>query len=128
MSAPLPGALRARFQRYIDEGLSGGAAALRLKVSVSTGARWARHYRQTGTTDPALQGRPAGTAKLAPHEAFFLELIAQDPDITLFEMRDALADAAGLHVHHSAIGHLLQRLGFTYKKSLWRPPSVGAPR
>ena len=33
MSAPLPLALRARFQRYIEEGLSGRAAALRLKVA-----------------------------------------------------------------------------------------------
>ncbi|HIF78918.1 MAG TPA: transposase, partial [Sulfitobacter sp.] len=31
MSAPLPAALRKRFQRYIEEGLSGRAAALRLK-------------------------------------------------------------------------------------------------
>ncbi|MEY3533347.1 MAG: hypothetical protein RI979_1371, partial [Pseudomonadota bacterium] len=37
MSAPLPNALRARFQQYIEEGLSGRAAALRLKVSAATG-------------------------------------------------------------------------------------------
>lgn len=41
MSAPFPEALRARFQRYIEEGLSGRAAALRLKLSSATGARWA---------------------------------------------------------------------------------------
>lgn len=39
MSAPLPDALRARFQIYIEEGLSGREAALRLKVSPATGAR-----------------------------------------------------------------------------------------
>ena len=39
MAAPLPDALRARFQRYIEEGLSGRAAALRLKLSPATGAR-----------------------------------------------------------------------------------------
>ena len=38
MSAPLPDALRARFQGYIEEGLSGRAAALRLKLSPATGA------------------------------------------------------------------------------------------
>jgi transposase len=47
---------------------------------------------------------------------FFEELIGQDPDITLFELRDALSDATGLQVQHSAIGHLLKRLGFTHKK------------
>ncbi|QBY00384.1 hypothetical protein E2K80_06205 [Rhodophyticola sp. CCM32] len=40
MSAPLPDALRARFQKLIEEGLSGRAAALRLKLSLATGARW----------------------------------------------------------------------------------------
>ena len=128
MSAPLPLALRSRFQRLIEEGLSGRAAALRLKLSSATGARWARQVHQTGRVDPAPQGRPRGTGKLAPHEAFFRELIAQDPDITLFELRDALADATGLQVQHSAIGHLLKRLGFTHKKSRWRPPNAAVPR
>lgn len=39
MSAPLPLALRARFQTLIEEGLSGRAAALRLKLPPSMGAR-----------------------------------------------------------------------------------------
>jgi transposase len=55
-------------------------------------------------------------------------LIAQDPDITLFELRDALADAEGVMVHHSSIANLLSRLGFTYKKSRWWRPSAAAPR
>ena len=45
MSAPLPDALRARFQQLIEEGLSGRAAALRLKLSPATGARVVRHAR-----------------------------------------------------------------------------------
>jgi len=77
---------------------------------------------------PAPQGRPRGHGKLAPHRSFFEELIAQDPDITLFELRDALADAEGVKVHHSSIADLLSRLGFTYKKSRWRRPNVAAPR
>ena len=128
MSAPLPEALRTRFQRLIEEGLSGRAAALRLRLSPATGARWARQVRRTGRVNLAPQGRPRGTGKLAPHEAFFRELIDQDPDITLFELRDALAAATGVRVQHSAIGHLLKRLGFTHKKSRWRPPSAAAPR
>ena len=116
MSAPLPAALRTRFQRLIEEGLSGRAAALRLKLSPATGARWARQVRLTGRVDAAPQGRPRGTGKLAPHEAFLRELIDQDPDITLFELRDALAKATGVRVQHSAIGHLLKRLGFAHKK------------
>ena len=113
MSAPLPSALRARFQRYIEEGLSGRAAALRLKLSPATGALWSRQIRTTGQASPALQGRPPGHGKLAPHRAFFEELVTQDPDITLFELRDAEA----VQVHHSSDADLLARLGFTYKKN-----------
>lgn len=116
MSAPLPNALRARFQQYIEEGLSGRAAALRLKVSPATGSRWARAILTLGRADPEPQGRPPGKGKLAPYQAFLEELVAQDPDITLFELRDALAAAEGVEVHHSSIAALLSRLGFTYKK------------
>ena len=128
MSAPLPNALRARFQQYIEEGLSGRAAALRLKVSPATGSRWSRAILTRGCTEPARQGRPPGTGKLAPYRAFFQELVAQDPDITLFELRDALVSAEGVEVHHSSIAALLSRLGFTYKKNRWWPPSAAAPR
>ncbi|MFT4012417.1 MAG: transposase [Paracoccus sp. (in: a-proteobacteria)] len=115
MSAPLPSALRVRFHRYIDEGLSGRAAALRLKLSRATGAR-ARATRTNGHAEPLPQGRPTGHGKLASHRAFFEELLAQDLDITLLELRDALAAAEGVRVHHSSIASLLSRLGFTYKK------------
>ena len=127
MSAPLASALRTRFQVYIEEGLSGRAAAARLKVSPATGARWALQIRTRGHAKPAAQGRPPGSGKLSAHQAFIEELVAQDPDITLFELRDALAEAEGVEVHHSAIARLLSRLGFTYKKSRWSPPSAAAP-
>ncbi len=84
MSAPLPLALRTRFKRYIEEGLSGRAAVARLNLSAATGARWGRLVRTLGSVKPAPQGRPKGRGKLAPHKGFFEELIAQDPDITLF--------------------------------------------
>ena len=128
MSAPLPNALCVRFQRYIEDGLSGRAAALRLKLSPATGARWARAIRTRGHAAPAPQGRPKGRGKLAPYQGFFEELAAQDPDITLYELRDALAAAEGVDVHHSSIANLLSRLGFTYKKSRWWPPSAVVPR
>lgn len=120
MSAPLPEELRTRFQRYIEEGLSAHAAAFRLKLSPATGARWARRVRTKGHAKPALQGPPRGRGKLAPHRAFLEELVAQDPDITLCELRDALAEAEGVKLHHSSISNLLARLGFTYKT--YSPP------
>jgi transposase len=67
MSAPLPNALRARFQRLIEEGLSGRAAALRLKLSPATGARWGLVIRRTGAqfTDRPEQRLRGGFAARA---------------------------------------------------------------
>ena len=128
MPAPLPKELRERFARLIRDGLTGREAARRLQVSAATGGRWARQIRSKGEAIAAPMGRPAGTGKLAAHVGFFQELVTQDPDITLFELRDALADAEGVTVHHSAIAGLLKRLGFTHKKSRWLPPSAAVPK
>lgn len=56
MSAALPSTLPARFQRYIEEGLSGRAAAMRLKVSAcSTGEGCVGGIR---SEQQAVQGPP----------------------------------------------------------------------
>ena len=47
------------------------------------------------------------------HFGFLLELVRQDPDIALFELRDALADVESVTTCHSAIMTCLKRLGFT---------------
>lgn len=116
MPAPLSASLRGRFKQYIEEGLSARAAALRLRISPATGVRWAQRIRRGGEASVAVMGRPVGHGKLAPYADFFQELIAQDPDITLFELRDALADAHGEKVHHSGIAVMLKRPGYTHKK------------
>ena len=116
MSAALPMALRARFREYIGEGLSGCAAAARLKVSAATGVRWLRRLREQGDIMPDDQGRPKGHGKLASHRAFLEELVAQDGDITLPELAGALKAATGVTAHSASIGRVLRKLGYTYKK------------
>jgi len=125
MPAALPKELRERFVRLIRDGFSGREAARRLQVSAATGVRWARRIRSTGAAPVA---RPRGTGKLAAHVSFIQELVRQDPDITLFELRDALAEATGVTVHHPAIAGLLKRLGFSYKRNRWWPSSADEPR
>ena len=127
MSAPLPYALRARFQRYSEEGLSGMAAALRLKLAPATGARWALAIRRTGRAEAAPQGRPRGKGKLDPHCALFAEIIALDGDVTMPELGAVLFNATGVRAHPNAIGKFLRKLGYTYKSHL-SPPSAAVPR
>lgn len=103
-ASTFPGALRARFQRLIEEG-SGGQAALRLQLSPATGARWSLSTRRTGQARAAPQSRPRGKPDL--HCAFFVEVIAQDGDITMPERTSALRGATGVHAHPNAIGEVL---------------------
>jgi transposase len=116
MSAALPLALRARFEECIKEGLSGRAAAGRLKLSAATGVRWQRTLRETGSIEPDSQDRAPGQGKLSSHQAFSEELVAQDGDITLPEFAGALLAATGVVAHAASIGRFLRKLGYTYKK------------
>lgn len=126
MSAALPSAPRTRFREYIEEGLSGRAAAARLKLSVATGVRWQRKLCVTGTITPDVQGRPPGHGKLAAHRAFLEELMVQNGDITLPELARALEAATGVVAHSASIGRFLRKLGYTYKKNHWSRPNGSA--
>ena len=53
-----------------------------------------------------------------PFVAFFVELIGQDPDITLVKLQAALLAAHGVSFSTSGIDALLRRHGYTYKKGL----------
>ncbi len=60
MSSALSSELRTRFLEYIEEGLSGRAAAARLKLSAATGVRWQRKWRETGAIAPDVQWHESG--------------------------------------------------------------------
>ncbi len=119
MSAALPFALRTRFQALMEEGLSARGAAARLKISASTGIRWARMLREEGDVSALPQGRPTGSGKLDPFATFFEELLAQDGDMTTTELAGALKNAYGVRAHADSIGRFMGKLGYTHKKSRW---------
>ena len=66
--------------------------------------------------------------KLAPYADFFQGLISQGPNITLFELRDALAGAHGEKVHHYGIAVMLKRLEYTHKKVVGRHRTQSSTR
>jgi len=66
--------------------------------------------------------------KLALYQAFSEELVAQDPDITLFELRDALAAAEGVAVHLFLDRQPPVASRFHMQKSRWWPRNAGVPR
>jgi len=119
MPSPLSPDLRRRFSELIASGSSARSAARRLLISPASGVRLAAKLRESASLEPEKCGRPAGSGKLGPHSDFLIELVEQDPDITLAELRGALLEAEDVTVGVPAIFRMLKRLGFTYKKRHW---------
>ena len=116
MSHALSMDLRVRFKKLMDRGKSAAAAGRTLLLSRATAARWGKKVRDGQPLEPLPSGPRKGSGRLEPFLPFFVELIEQDPDITLAELEAALLDAYDMTASSSGIDALLRRHGYTYKK------------
>ena len=116
MPNPLSADIRSRFEALFAEGLSGREIGRRLMISAASASRLSQKLRQGLRLTPAPNPRNTGHGMLTPYRDFLVELIHQDPDITLKELQGALADAHDVTVSVSGIDQALKRLGYTYKK------------
>ncbi len=98
------------------------SAARRFKVGISTAIKWHRRYRETCEATPRKRGQPS-RSRLDPHEGFILGLIDDQPDITLTEIGERLAEEHDVHVVASTIWYFLDKRGVTFKKRRRTPPS-----
>jgi transposase len=108
--------VRCRFRKLFEDGLTGREAARRLLISASSASRMARKLKRGKGLEPAPNRRKTGRGKLAPYTDFLVELVVQDPDITLHELSTALEHAHGVCASVSGIDQALKRLGYTFKK------------
>ena len=106
-------------QRVIDDcdaGLGTKAVASKYSVSPAWVRRLKQHRRQRGDIIPrrggGSRGRKIDRQRLA-------QLVAEQPDATLVELRDRL----GAAVTPWAIGKALRELELTFKKKRSTPPS-----
>ena len=124
--------IRSRFRRYIEEGWTARAAGRALKISPASAVRFRQTILQGNSLDAKPRGGHRDGGKLSGFTSFLIELVSQDPDVTLCELRDALETAHGVRVHHSSVDRALRREGYTFKKraslqmSATKPTS-GAP-
>ena len=121
MGKPYSMDLRERIVAFVEAGHSCRAAARVFRVSASTAVRLAAAQRECGDIAPRPQGRTPGTVgKLATHQAFLLEIVQAEPDITLKELAGALVEAHGVRVQLSSLHRALRRAGYSYKKRTGR--------
>ena len=90
MAKPYSEDLRRRIVETIDGGATIPEAAEQCGVSISSVVRFLKLHRDTGNISAAKFGGYKEFA-LAPHEEFVRGLIAEQPDITLAELKARLA-------------------------------------
>jgi transposase len=113
--------LRERVFADCQAGLTTAAVAAKYTVS----AAWVRRLKQRHKATGSLAPRPPSPGRpvtLAPHEGRVRELVRDDPDATLAELRHRLGVAVSL----SALSEYLRRLKLSFKKkSSGRPSRTG---
>ena len=103
--------LRERVWADCQAGMATPAVAQKYSVSAS----WVRRLKQRHKATGSLARRPPSTGRpvvLAPHEARVRELVHDDPDATLKELRQKL----GVEVSTGALFNYLRRLKLSFKK------------
>jgi transposase len=110
--------LRVRIIAFVEAGHSRRAAARHFGVSDSCAIKLLQRQSQSGSPAPARQGRPPGTGKLAPYEAFLIRTVEAQPDITMPDLATRLLEEQGVRADPATLSRLLCRRGFTYKKQL----------
>lgn len=116
MPNPLSADIRTRFELLFAQGLPGREIGRRLMISAASASRLSQKLKRGLRLTPADNPRNTGHGRLAPHHDLLIDLIHQDPDITLRELQGALADAHDVTASVSGIDQALKRLGYTYKK------------
>ena len=122
MPAPYSQDLRERVIGFMALGGSARKAAVRFDISVSSAIRWAQRWRAEGQARPRAMGGDR-RSRLGEHRAKVLQLVAQQPDLTLREIRSALAASCGITVGLSTVHRFLGAHNLTLKKRLYTRPS-----
>ena len=115
MGQPLSMDLRSRLLEAIDGGMSRRAAAARFGVAPSTAIRWQSQLTTTGSFAPKPQGGDMRSHRIEEHRDEVLALWEARQDITLEELRVALA-GVGLSVANSTLHRFFARHGITRTK------------
>jgi transposase len=119
MPRPYSNDLRERVVAAVGGGLSARRAAAVFGVSVSSAIRWMQRIRTEGS--PAA--KPTGgdrRSRLTAHEAWLLALIAEQPDLTLGEIRQRLRAEKAVTVGMGTVWRFFAVRKISFKKNAAR--------
>src|SRR4051795_2505259 len=127
MPAPYSQDLRERVICFMALGGSARMAVTRFDVSVSSATRWAQRWRAEGHARPRAMGGDR-RSRLGEYRARVLQLVARQPDLTLQEIRGALAASCGITVGLSTVHRFLGAHNLTRKKKTLHAAEQSLPR
>lgn len=118
--------LRSRVLRAVSDGMSCRQAAAHFGVSASSAIRWHERERTQGHADPKPQGGDRRSGRIEAYAGMILSLVAATPDMTLSEIRAALAET-GASFGIATLWRFFDRRRITLKKRPLMRPSRAVP-
>lgn len=108
--------LRERAVLMVEGGESRREAARVLNLAPATVVRWLDRWCSTGSV-AAKPSTGHSRSPLETHAKWLLDLVAQEPGLTLEEIRDRLRREKKLAVASSSVWRFYERRKITFKKS-----------
>lgn len=107
--------LRERVVGAIGGGMSRRKAARTFGVSASSAVKWMQKLGRTGSAAPAAMGGDQ-RSKLGGQREWLLERSAEQPDLTLQELRAELKER-GVSVGYGTVQRFFAREDYSFKKN-----------
>ena len=126
MSKALLVDLRDRVVAAVEGGMSCRQAAARFGISASSAIRWRSRLRTQGDVRPGPLGGDRRSGRIERHAGVILGLVERKSDITLAELRAALAEQ-GVATSLSTLWRFFVRRRITLKKSRRTPTNRAVP-
>lgn len=111
--------LRWRVVAFVDAGHSRRAAAAHFDVSVSFVVKLMAAFRLTGSCAAKPEGGWRYT-KLDPHREFLERRIAEQPDLSMMELSQEMAER-GVKIDQASLSRWYRRNGYSFKKKAFSP-------
>jgi len=107
--------LRIRVIQVVEGGAAARAAARQFVIGDATAIRWAKRWRETGSFE-AKSNKGQSRSPLKKHEEWLLELVRQEPDLTLEEIQRRLLDERQQKAGIGSVWRFFDRHGVSFKK------------
>src|SRR5216683_534715 len=114
--------LRVRVIQVVEGGAAARAAARQFVIGDATAIRWAKRWRETGSFE-AKSNKGQSRSPLKKHEDWLLELVRQEPDLTLEEIQRRLLEERQQKVGLGSVWRFFDRHGISFKKKAFERPS-----